>query len=299
MNERLASFLHKKKKIIDEALRHAIDPLTSVPIELKEAMQYSLYAGGKRLRPVLTLTTAESLGAKTEDVLSVACAIEMIHTYSLIHDDLPAMDDDDTRRGRPTNHKVFGEAMAILAGDALLTKAFGLLTEGVRQHGIDPNSMIQLIEETSLAAGAEGMVGGQVADLRAENRALNVEELTEVHRLKTGALLRLSVRAGAILANADDEQLRALTQYAENIGLAFQIQDDILDVIGDQEKMGKPIGSDVSKEKSTYPSLLGLAKSKQHVKSLIAQAKRAIIETPSIESEWLCSIADYLVSRDH
>lgn len=299
MKERVAEFLRQKRKIVDEALADMAELNESVPSALKEAMHYSLFAGGKRLRPILTLTTAEALSAPAQTVIPAACAIEMIHTYSLIHDDLPAMDDDDTRRGRPTNHKVFGEAMAILAGDALLTKAFGLMTASVQSGQTSSNHIVQLIAETSLAAGAEGMVGGQAADLQAEKKTLTVDELMDVHRRKTGALLRLSVRAGAMLAGANNEQLQALTLYADNVGLAFQIRDDILDVVGDQHKIGKPVGSDATRQKSTYPALLGLSESSAHVHTLIEQAKRTIIEVPGIETEWLCGIADYLVDRDH
>lgn len=299
MKERVAEFLQQKRKTVDEALADVAELNESVPPTLKEAMHYSLFSGGKRLRPILTLTTAEALSTPAHTVIPVACAIEMIHTYSLIHDDLPAMDDDDTRRGRPTNHKVFGDAMAILAGDALLTKAFGLMTTGVETGQTNAAHIAQLVKEASLAAGAEGMVGGQVADLQAEKKTLTVNELMDVHRRKTGALLRLSVRAGALLAGANDEQLQALTLYADNVGLAFQIRDDILDVVGDQQKIGKPVGSDATRQKSTYPALLGLPESSAQVHTLIEQAKQTIIEVPGIETEWLCGIADYLVDRDH
>lgn len=299
MNEQLARYLQQKRDLIDDALCRMAAVDTSVPTALQEAMHYSLFAGGKRLRPVLTLTTAEALGASTERVTPFACAIEMIHTYSLIHDDLPSMDDDDTRRGRPTNHKVFGEAMAILAGDALLTKAFGLMAQNVDPEQADVVKLVKLIKEASLAAGAEGMVGGQVKDILAESKTLSVDELTEIHRHKTGALLRLSVRAGAVLSGANTVQLKALTRYAENVGLAFQIQDDILDVIGDQQKIGKPIGSDEVRQKATFPALLGLSQSRTQVHELIKQAKEAVITVPGIRPDWLCEIADYLVDRDH
>lgn len=295
MNASLIHYLEQKRDQINEALRRAIHTDSPVSSTLQQAMEYSLLAGGKRLRPILTLTAAEALGAPAAPVMPFACAIEMIHAYSLIHDDLPAMDDDDTRRGHPTNHKVFGEAMAILAGDALLTKAFGLMV----QSGVDAEQLVGLIEEASLAAGAEGMVGGQALDVLAEEQSLSKDELVHIHRYKTGALLRLSVRAGAIGSGADIAQLEALTRYAENIGLAYQIQDDILDVSGDQQKTGKPVGSDASKQKSTFPEVIGLDASRKCVRSLIDEAKTAITTDPEIRGEWLCAIADYLVDREH
>lgn len=298
MKERLAQYLDHKRKRIDEALRRVMAEEKDVPAELKEAMNYSLFAGGKRLRPVLTLTVAEALSAPLEPVTPFACAIEMIHTYSLIHDDLPSMDDDDTRRGRPTNHKVFGEAMAILAGDALLTKAFGLMTRCSSGEGADAEKLIKLIDEASHAAGAEGMVGGQVKDILAETNPVSVQELTDIHRLKTGALLRLSVRAGAILSGATLDQLDALTRYADNIGLAFQIQDDVLDIVGDQEKTGKPTGRDEARHKATFPALIGLTESKKRVQTLVEEAKTQVTAASGIRAEWLCEIADYLVDRE-
>lgn len=292
-------FMENKRALIDERLLKAARFPSSVPEELQEAMRYSLFSGGKRLRPVLTLATAEALGASLEPVIPFACAIEMIHTYSLIHDDLPAMDDDDTRRGRPTNHKVYGEAMAILAGDALLTKAFGMMTQCMHKPGADPAQLVELIKEAALAAGAEGMVGGQAADILAERKTLSLQALIDMHRHKTGAMLRLSVRAGAILSGADSRQLEALTRYADNIGLAFQIQDDILDVIGDARMTGKPVGSDQAKEKSTFPALLGIDASRRRVLELIGEAKQEIAGVEGIEGRRLHEIADYLVSRDH
>lgn len=295
MQTTLTHYLQQKRDQINEALHRAAAVDAPVSTTLQQAIEYSLLAEGKRLRPILTLTTAEALGAPLAPVMPFACAIEMIHAYSLIHDDLPAMDDDDTRRGRPTNHKVFGEAMAILAGDALLTKAFGLMAQ-CTVHAVQ---LVGLIEEASRAAGAEGMVGGQARDILAEEQEISADELVDIHRHKTGALLRLSVRAGAILSGADTGQLKALTHFAENIGLAYQIQDDILDVSGDQQKTGKPVGSDASKRKSTFPELLGLHASRKCVRSLVDEAKAAISADPKIQGKWLCAIADYLVDREH
>lgn len=291
--------MERMRSLVDDALYNFLRVDREVPSVLKEAMAYSLFPGGKRLRSILTLATAEALECPPEPVLPFACALEMIHTYSLIHDDLPAMDDDDTRRGRPTNHKVYGEAIAILAGDALLTKAFGIMTKSEVAPGVEKTALLALIREASFSAGAEGMVGGQVADILSEKKRIALEELYGIHRRKTGALLKLAVRAGAILAGANEIQLARLTTYAEKIGLAFQIQDDILDVIGDQEKIGKPVGSDQEKEKATFPAFLGLSQSKEQVRLLVSEAKKCLETTPGIHAGRLCDIADYLARRDH
>lgn len=313
MNADLELYFNEKRDHINRALQQSVAGLASVSPVLQEAMTYSLFVGGKRLRPILTLAAAEALVPGTEAsregdhriggpsicdvVLPYACALEMIHTYSLIHDDLPAMDDDDTRRGQPTNHKVYGEAVAILAGDALLTRAFGLMTQCKGETKEHQARLLELIAKASAAAGAQGMVGGQAADIQAETGWLSVNELIDVHRHKTGALLRLSVEAGAVLAGANRDQHQALTQYAERIGLAFQIQDDILDVVGNPDITGKPVGSDETLHKSTFPALLGLEESTQRAYSLIAEAKACITDVPGIEHERLCDIADFLVQR--
>jgi geranylgeranyl diphosphate synthase type II len=269
-----------------------------VPPVLKEAMRYSLLAGGKRLRPALLLATVEALGGDGEKALPFACALEMIHTYSLIHDDLPCMDDDDFRRGKLTNHKVFGEAQAILAGDALLTEAFGLMARGAMEAGLPAETALIIIDEAARAAGARGMVGGQVDDLLSENRSISLAELESIHRRKTGDLIAFSVRAGARLCGADEELLGALTRFAYGLGLAFQIQDDILDVIGDQKKLGKPVGSDEEKHKSTYPSLLGLERSRELLAEVTEQAKRELAGRTDLNPARLLEIADYLLQRD-
>lgn len=230
----------------------AIEPL--VP-KLAESMEYSLMAGGKRLRPILLMAAADAVGAQGEKFIQAACALEMIHTYSLIHDDLPAMDNDDYRRGKLTNHKVYGEAMAILAGDALLTQAFEVL---FRQQGVQPELLLQVAKEISIAAGPNGMVGGQVLDMLAEGRRISLEELQKLHMGKTGALFRAAIRSGAILGGAAQQELEALTEYANCFGLAFQITDDILDVVGDEAVIGKPVGSDERNDKSTYVTLTSL-----------------------------------------
>lgn len=291
-------YLKEKAETVEARLKVYMEESVDIPGKLQKAMAYSLLAGGKRLRPVLALASAEALGGEEEQALPFACAVEMIHTYSLIHDDLPAMDDDDFRRGNPTNHKVYGEAMAILAGDALLTKAFGVMAEGALAAELPGDTALSLIREGADRAGAAGMVGGQVKDILAEGRQVTLKELQDIHRSKTGDLITWSVRVGAIVAGAGAEELRALTGYAERLGLAFQIQDDVLDVVGDREKLGKPVGSDEEKNKSTYPSLLGLDASKERVRSLVEEAKALISAQGTIRPDRLFTIADYLTVRD-
>lgn len=288
---------NKAEKVEQEMIVH-LEKSPEIPSTLKDAMTYSLMAGGKRLRPVLVLAACEALGGNEEKALPFACAVEMIHTYSLIHDDLPSMDNDDYRRGRLTNHKVYGEAMAILAGDALLTKAFGLLAEASLHTDLEGHIALSLIQEASRRAGAEGMVGGQVKDIMSENQQVTLEQLQEIHRSKTGDLISFSVRVGAMVAGASPRQLRALTGYAERLGLAFQIRDDILDVIGDKEKIGKPVGSDEEKKKATYPTLMGLEDSKKWVVRLIDEAKALIGNEEGIYPADLLHIANYLISRE-
>lgn len=237
--------------------------------KVDDAMIYSLLAGGKRIRPVLLMATAEALGKKGYNYLPVACGLEMIHTYSLIHDDLPCMDDDDYRRGRLTNHKVYGEAMALLAGDGLLTLAFEVMLE---QKNVDPKALIETVRETAMCAGNFGMVGGQALDLENEGRQIMAEELRRMHAGKTGALFIAAVRGGAHLAGASDEELLALTKFADLLGLAFQITDDILDVTGTAEELGKPVGSDEKNHKSTYVSLYTLAGAQELAEKTTAEA---------------------------
>lgn len=267
------------------------------PDTLLKAMQYSLNAGGKRIRPILLIATLEALGKTKELGLEVAAAIEMIHTYSLIHDDLPAMDNDDFRRGMPTNHKVFGEGIAILAGDALLTLAFQLVASiAYKNNKISPMTVLDLITNLSRSAGPIGMVGGQVLDLEGENRQLTLTDLEQIHRHKTGDLIHYSIYAGAVLAEANESERNALQIYARNLGLAFQIQDDILDITGTEANIGKPIGSDQKLGKSTYPALLGLAAAQQWLKQLVDEAKKAI-QLPRIQHNRLAEIADFFVYR--
>ncbi len=245
----VSDFLDAKAQRCESAMRDQLDALRQAPPELREAMAYSLFAGGKRLRPALVMGAAEIIVGDDCAALPAACAIEMIHTYSLIHDDLPCMDDDDLRRGKPTAHKKFGEAIAVLAGDALLTLAFDLAAS------TDRTDVVRLIAQ---AAGAEGMAGGQVLDIQSEGKMVTLDDLKSIHAAKTGALISASVCAGAMLTHADAAQLAALKTYGEYLGLAFQIADDILDVVGDEAAIGKPVGSDAGLDKSTYPGLVGL-----------------------------------------
>ena len=294
----IESYLKEKASLIDQSLDQITNELQNVPERLLESMRYSLLAGGKRLRPILVLATIESLGKNESIGVPFACAIEMIHTYSLIHDDLPAMDDDDFRRGRLTNHKVYGDAMAILAGDALLTEAFGLIVKGAKQANLSQDCLIRILEDAVCSAGASGMVGGQVRDILSDGTKLNLEQLEKIHRHKTGDLIAFSIRTGAHLGQASSDTLRALTQFAYYLGLAFQIQDDILDVVGDQEVIGKPVGSDEQKNKATYPAMLGLDQSREKLQQLIHEAKESISHLPDLNPDRLLQIADFLLHRD-
>lgn len=262
---------------------------------LSQGMCYSLMGGGKRIRPVLALAAAETLGGDLPKNLPAAASLELIHTYSLIHDDLPAMDDDDYRRGKLANHKVFGEANAILAGDALLTYAFELLAD----PGIGmPERQLRVIREVAAAAGKDGMVGGQVADIAGEGKTLNLDEIENIHRGKTGALLTVAARLGGILAGGTEAQIEALTVYAQSLGLAFQIKDDILDVTGDSETLGKPTGSDVRLGKSNYVSLLGLEGAEEKLQAQILKAQAAL--KPFAErAAFLSELARFVEQRRH
>ncbi|WP_407082922.1 polyprenyl synthetase family protein [Paenibacillus polygoni] len=270
-----------------------------VPTHLKESMMYSLMAGGKRLRPVLVLAATEAFGVDRKAALPVAAAVEMVHTYSLIHDDLPAMDNDDYRRGRLTNHKVYGEAMAILAGDALLTHAFYSIIQSGRKYGIPADRLLDIVEDLSEYAGARGMVGGQVADMEGEQGMTSMSQLEYIHLHKTGDLMIFSLVAGGRIAGANEEQLDALRIFGRDLGLAFQIQDDILDLIGDEQKLGKKTQSDVAQQKVTYPYFIGMEESVAEVKRLTESAKDALIQGGIPDPTRLFEIADYLMKRDH
>jgi geranylgeranyl diphosphate synthase, type II len=294
-NQSLTSFANEHKQLLESQLEHCINQLNA-PASLKESMEYSLKAGGKRIRPMLLFATLQAFGLDPLKGMSPALAIEMIHTYSLIHDDLPSMDDDDLRRGKPTNHKVFGEALAILAGDGLLTYSFQVIA-GASETVLDANQKVALITLLAQSSGAEGMVGGQVADIEGEGKQLNLADLEYIHIHKTGKLLVCSVMSGAIIANANEEQAKSLEAFAYHLGLAFQIRDDILDLEGNQDLIGKPVGSDEGNSKSTYPSLLTTSGAKEamfdHFHKAKSHLKRSGLETGLLEE-----IADMVVLRE-
>jgi geranylgeranyl diphosphate synthase, type II len=296
MTNKLTSFLAERKKTIENQLSVYTEKL-DMPDSLKESMLYSLETGGKRLRPLIVLAVLNAYGKSEKDGIPVGCAVEMIHTYSLIHDDLPCMDDDDLRRGKPTNHKVFGEATAVLAGDGLLTESFKLITFHLSDE-VSAEKRLRLVNELISAAGTEGMVGGQVADMEAENRQVTLEELESIHERKTAKLLGFSVIAGAILADAPEEDIETLRTFSRHIGIGFQIRDDILDLEGSEEKIGKRVGSDTTNEKSTYPSLLSLEGAKHKLDVHIKEAKR-LIGGLSLQKDLLYELCDLIAARDH
>lgn len=285
------TYYNNQRKLIDSFLENRLAKKGISKVD--DAMAYSLLAGGKRIRPVLLMATAEALGVKGYNYLPVACGLEMIHTYSLIHDDLPCMDDDDYRRGRLTNHKVFGEAMAVLAGDGLLTLAFEVMLE---QKNVDPRVLIETVREMAMCAGNFGMVGGQGLDLENEGKSISAEELRKMHAGKTGALFIAAVRGGAHLAGANEQELLALTKFADLLGLAFQITDDILDVEGTTEDLGKPAGSDEKNHKSTYVSLYGLEAAKALAEKTVAEALECL-EMFGENAEALREITRLMCSR--
>jgi geranylgeranyl diphosphate synthase type II len=283
------------RALVDQALDDVLPPPERPPQRLHEAMRYSVFAGGKRLRPILLLATGESCGAAREELLPAACAVELIHTYSLIHDDLPVFDDDDYRRGLPANHKAFGEAVAILAGDALQALAFQCLGEAARLS-THPERWLEAVAELGSAAGSTGMAGGQYADVAAQGADLDLDALRALHGAKTGALLTGCVRVGAILAGVEPDTLERLNAYGKAVGLAFQIVDDILDVEGSLEDLGKRPGGDAARGKSTYPALLGLAGARAEAERLRAVAL-ASLEPLGAGAAPLAALADYIVER--
>jgi geranylgeranyl diphosphate synthase type II len=291
----LKNYINAGSRIINDGLEKMLQQLQQGET-ITQAMRYSLMAGGKRIRPVLCLAAAEAVDGKPEDVLTAACALEIIHTYSLIHDDLPAMDDDELRRGKPTCHIAFDEATAILAGDALLTLAFETLASISIANGHQTAKWLQVIQIIAVAAGSRGMIQGQMLDMAAEGHKLGIHELESMHALKTGALIEASLRCGALLAGASEIQLDFLNTYARNIGLAFQVADDILNVEGNPAVMGKAVGTDKLHAKSTYPSAIGLETSKQFAQKLVRQALQAI-ETFDNKAEPLRAIATYVIER--
>jgi geranylgeranyl diphosphate synthase, type II len=291
----LKAFLEAHRATVDAGLDRVLPPESAPPVTIHQAMRYSVLAPGKRLRPILVLAGAEAVGGRAETVLDTACALELIHAYSLIHDDLPAMDDDDYRRGRLTNHKVFGEAMAILAGDALLTLAFRLIATNAARVAT-PAIVGTVIAEVADAAGTDGMVGGQVVDIESEGKAIAPEMLDYIHLRKTAALIRAALRVGAQLAGGGAEQVEAISRAGQALGLAFQIVDDILDVEGNLAELGKSAGSDERKQKATYPSLHGLPASKQRARELVEETKRLL--TPlGPAAEPIRALADFVFER--
>ena len=292
----LERYMKERTALVEAALAEQVPQTAGPASRLAEAMRYSLLAGGKRLRPVLALAAGEAVDGICDTVLGFACAVEMIHTYSLIHDDLPCMDDDDLRRGRPTNHKVYGEAIATLAGDGLLTDAFRVLATSAAQQRVPPEVAVVVVAELAEAAGSPGMVGGQVIDLLGEGNELSLEELEYLHGRKTGALFEAAVCCGARLAGANETQLAALRDYAQSVGLAFQVADDLLDVQAVAEDVGKRTGKDEARGKATYPSLLGIARSRELAYKLADRACQALAGFDK-RAEPLRALARFAVER--
>lgn len=294
----LKTYLHERQRIVEQAMEACLPPEDAYPPMIHASMHYSVFAGGKRLRPILVLMAAEMFEKSVSDVLFAAAALEMIHTYSLIHDDLPAMDNDDLRRGKPTNHKVYGDALAILAGDALLTLAFEVMADPTHTRVCSPAAILAAIYELSHAAGVCGMVGGQVMDMQAEKRPVQPEELDYIHRHKTAKLITAAVRIGAMLSNATPEELAAVSMYGEKVGLAFQIVDDLLDIESSTEALGKPVHSDESRQKATYPALYGIEQSKNRARQLIEEAKQSLARFGD-RARYFVLLADYIYARTY
>jgi geranylgeranyl diphosphate synthase type II len=290
-------YLSIRKGMVDKKLVELLPNPTEPMSRLEEAMRYSVLAGGKRLRPILCIAASEAVGGAIENVIPIACAIEMIHTYSLIHDDLPSMDDDILRRGIPTNHSVFGEAIAILAGDALLTDAFSIIANHGISSGIDPFVIIEVIQDISMAAGSQGMVGGQALDLALEGKEVTLDIIEKMDSLKTGALIETSITSGGRIGGADENQIYHLRQYAKAVGLAFQITDDVLDIEGGTE-VGKDRGTDARKKKATYPGIIGVEKAKEVAIELI---KKAILSLKDFDgrADPLRELALYIGGRKY
>jgi len=292
----LKKYLGTRQKEIDCALDRYLPRASTKPATLHKAMRYSLFAGGKRLRPILCLAAAQACRGNIDNSLPLACAVECIHTYSLVHDDLPSMDDDDFRRGRPTCHKVFGEGIAVLAGDALLTVAFEIVSTAKPAPRYD---ISVLLREVAVAAGSQRLIAGQVADLEAEGKRVKRDQLRFIHENKTAAMLKSSVRLGAMSANADTRKLSAITQFGERLGLAFQVIDDILDVTQTSEILGKSAGKDVAAKKATYPAVIGLEKSRVEARRLTRQAHDALSVFREGDAEALHALANYLLEREY
>jgi len=294
----IKQYLNDKRRQVEDALESCMLQAAPPISRHIEAMVYSLSAGGKRIRPILCIAAAEALSCQVSALMAVPCALECIHTYSLIHDDLPAMDDDELRRGKATNHMVYGEAGAILAGDGLLTFAFELLSSQAHNGSLAPEMQLRLINIIAKAAGPTGMVGGQSLDIISENQEIDFETLQAIHSRKTGALITASVQAGAILGRADDRQFNALSEYGKNIGLAFQIVDDLLNVEGTEEELGKAVGSDADRNKATYPSIFGIEATREKAKQTVANAIGALNDFDK-KADPLRDLAEYIYSRSN
>jgi geranylgeranyl diphosphate synthase, type II len=292
----IKTYLVSRQKLIERALDRYLPKANAKPATLHRAMRYSLFAGGKRLRPILCLAAAEACRGNVSNVLPLACALECIHTYSLVHDDLPSMDNDDFRRGRPTCHKVFGDGIAVLAGDALLTIAFEIVS---RTKPAPRYDISVLLREIAVAAGSQRLIAGQVADLEAEGKNVKRDQLQFIHENKTAAILKSSVRLGAMSANADARKLSAITRFGQQLGLAFQIIDDILDVTQTSEILGKSAGKDVAAKKATYPAVIGLEKSRAEARRLTRQAHNALSVFSNRDAEPLHALANYLLEREY
>jgi geranylgeranyl diphosphate synthase type II len=291
----IRAYWKKRQAEFERALDRALPPATATPTTIHKAMRYSLFAGGKRLRPILVLAAAETLGGKPAAAMPLACAVECIHTYSLIHDDLPCMDDDDLRRGKPTSHKVFGEGIAVLAGDALLTIAFELAAQvpGWKRH-----STADVIREIAHAAGSKALIAGQVIDLECEGKKITRRQLATIHQCKTAALITASLRLGAMSADATPAQMAAITRFGLALGLAFQVVDDILDITQTSEQLGKSAGKDIAAQKATYPSILGLPKAKEEAARL-TQLARESLQPLGKKAEILLGISEIMLAREN
>jgi geranylgeranyl diphosphate synthase, type II len=292
----IQDYLEQQRQRVDQFLERSLPPPSVHPQKLYESMRYSLLGGGKRIRPILTIAAAQALGFDRDTLLPFAVSLECVHTYSLIHDDLPAMDDDDYRRNRLTNHKVFGEGLAILAGDALLTMAFELCCQGDGVEGFSPVQQLAIVRELALGSGHQGMVGGQVMDIQAENQEIDLAYLQQIHTYKTGRLIRAAVRIGGIIGEATSQQMQSLTGYSEDIGLAFQIADDVLNMVGTREELGKDAGTDEKRGKKTYPTFLGVEGARQLGEECVQRSLKRLDAFDS-RADPLRYIATYITTR--
>jgi len=292
----LETYLKERLQLVETALDRYLPQAATLPKSLHGSMRYSTFAGGKRIRPILMIAACEAVGGDVQQVLPAACAIEMIHTYSLVHDDLPAMDDDDLRRGNPTNHKVYGEAIAILAGDGLLTEAFILLSNPNCAKELSSDARNEVIHLLAKSAGSLGMVGGQVVDMESEGQEIDLPTLEYIHSHKTGALIRAAIECGAVIGGASSDQRQSLVRYGQAAGLAFQVADDILDIVADQELLGKDVGSDQERGKATYPALIGLEESRLRAREL-RDISFVALDSFGASAQPLREIASYIVDR--